>query len=124
MHFQEVALTLLAFSAAHRATLNGGVDVGYTVVPPTGPSRIMVSQDESEQGKWYVRVEHSHWAGRRTLVAPIHFPAVTDVEHFKLVLNRAWSFHRSHRRSPPGLSRFLEPPDKRPTQFNPLRRVS
>lgn len=115
MNFQQVALTVLAFSSARGGTISHKTAQSITIDPPsTISSRLIVEQDNQNTDSWYVRVVRT---GRRTLQPPIYFPAATTQEALQDSLAKAWELHRQNPPSPPPrfhLSRFLESPSSSP----------
>jgi len=91
------------------------------IIPPTqgGLSKIIVEQDNQEDGSWYVRlVKASHHSNIRNHDNPIYSPSVNTKEDLQKALSRAWEFHKNSRPAP-FLSRFVEYDN---FQF-PLRRL-
>ena len=105
MHFQQVALALLAFSSTRGASLQSSLQ-RLTVVPPLGSPRIVVEQDVRDPSAWQVRVV-------TRLEPPIYLPPVTTQEGLRDALERAWQFRH------PVLTRFLEPPSSAPLRSSP-----
>lgn len=110
MHFQQVALTLLAFSSAHEgASLQASPAQHLFTISPPGvgiSSRIVVERNPlqplmSEDG-WIVRLV------KNALQPPIYFPPVHTEEGLQDALSRAWEFHRYTTPPAPILSRFFE----------------
>ncbi len=107
MHFQQVALAVLAFSSAHGASLESGLQ-RLTVVPllGLGLSRIMVVEpDARDASAWQVRV-----VSRGRLEPPVYLPPVTTQEGLRDALDQAWQLLRPSGHNAPFLTRFLEPP--------------
>ena len=109
MHFQQVCLTALAFSAAHGGTLDHCPAHARHVVirpldgPPSG--EIVVEQDLLDSDSWQVRLSRRR---NRLLHVPVRFPPVRTQEELLDALTDAW---RAMAAPPaPFLSRFLEPP--------------
>lgn len=121
MHFQQVAVIVMAFASWRGGTVIDGLVPEHpvrflTVVPPTGANKIVVEQDNQDAESWYVRLANP----RRALQPALYFPPVDTPEALQDTLRRAWDEHR--RRSVPGLSRFLEPPS--PPARTPPRSAS
>ena len=112
MNFQQVALAVMAFSAARGGTIDQRTSQSIAVVPPLGLARIIVEQDLKDTDSWYVRVVNR--GGRRTLQPPVYFPAVTTQEGLQDALTKAWEFHRQTSPPAPFLTRFLGPPTSAP----------
>ena len=120
MNFQQVALTVLAFSSARGGTIERRTAQQIAVVPPLGLARIIVERDNQDSDSWYVRLVKQ---GRRSLQPPVYFPAVTTQEGLQDALARAWEFHRQTDPPAPFLTRFLEPPTSSPPRSaSPPRR--
>ncbi len=105
MHFQQVALALLAFTSTRGASLESSLQ-RLTVVPLLGLSRIVVEQDVRDPSAWQVRVV-------ARLEPPVYLPPVTTQEGLQDALEKAWQFRRPH------LTRFLEPPSSAPLRPSP-----
>lgn len=131
MHFQQVALTVLAFSAAHDASVqNSAARSQIFILPPASRERIVVERDPLQQAEvshqWLVRLV------RNSLDSPIYFPPVHTEAGLQAALAEAWEFHRKTTPPAPFLTRFLEPrlsPPPRiasppPPQTGSLRRKS
>lgn len=117
MHFQQVALAVLAFSSARGGTFTGEArhPVGgvMTIIPPMGHSKIVVEQDNQDNDSWYVRLVRTHTRRPMLLEGPIYFPAVSTQEGLVEALTKAWEYHRQQH----PLSRSIEPsPPKTPLQ--------
>lgn len=124
MHFQQVALAVLAFSSSRGAGLESRPH-SLVVIPSRGLSTIIVEQDlVGDPSSWQVRVAHP----RKT---PIYLPAVTTQEALQDALAKAWQM-----RDPSGpvfltrfhepasgfaMARFLSPPNSSPS-FRALSR--
>ncbi len=120
MNFQQVALTVLAFSSARGGTIERRTAQQIAVVPPLGLARIIVERDNQDSDSWYVRLVKQ---GRRSLQPPVYFPAVTTQEALQDALARAWEFHRQTDPPAPFLARFLERPTSSPPRSaSPPRR--
>lgn len=123
MHFQQVALTVMAFSSARGGTVveelatAGSSSRLLTIVPPLSHSKITVEQDNQDVDSWYVRVTHPSSRRIRHLLPPVYFPAVTTQQGLQATLARAWEHHRRR-----ALSRFVEPPT--PPASSPPRSAS
>jgi hypothetical protein len=102
MHFQQVALALLAFSSTRGASIQSSLQ-RLTVVPPLGTPRIVVEQDIRDPSAWQVRVV-------ARLEPPIYLPPVTTQQGLQDALERAWQLRRPSGHNAPFLTRFLEPP--------------
>jgi hypothetical protein len=122
MHFQQVALTLLAFSSAHEgASLQASPAQHLFTISPPGvgiSSRIVVERNPlqplmSEDG-WIVRLV------KNALQPPIYFPPVHTEEGLQDALSKAWEFHRYTTPPAPILSRFFEPTSSPPRSASPL----
>jgi hypothetical protein len=105
MHFQQVALALLAFSSTRGASVQSSLQ-RLTVVPALGTPRIVVEQDIRDPSAWQVRVV-------ARLEPPIYLPPVTTQQGLQDALERAWQFRH------PLLTRFLEPPVSAPLRSSP-----
>jgi hypothetical protein len=115
MNYHQVALAVLAFSSARGGTLDISPAEQFSVVAPSGGSKVIVERDNQQPGSWYVRlVKHSPAGIRRSLYA---FPAVTTQEGLQEALAKAWEFHRQTTPPAPFLARFLEPPTSAPTRL-------
>ncbi len=122
MHFQQVALTVMAFSSARGASIEPAPAHAHhvTLILPLGVSKVIVEEDSGVPGLWSVRL---HKNGRRTLQPPVYFPPVFTQEALLNVLEHAWDMQRKP--DPPRfpfLPRFLEPPRTPPRSASPPRR--
>lgn len=124
MHFQQVALAVLAFSSSRDAGIESSPH-SLVVIPSRGLSTITVEQDLKDTSAWQVRVAHP----RKT---PIYLPAVTTQEALQDALVKAWQM-----RDPSGpvfltrfhepvlgfvMARFLSPPNSSPSSHALSRR--
>lgn len=118
MHFQQVALTALAFSSARGGTVESGPGSVHqlTLVPFSGVSRVIVEEDNGVPGLWFVRLTKG---GRRSLQPPVYFPGVTTQEALLNALDHAWDLQRKPH---PPFPLFLEPPRTPPRGASPPRR--
>ena len=122
MQFQQVALTVLAFSSTRGGTIESAPAHVHqvSIIPPLGISRVVVEEDNGVPGLWSVRL---HKGGRRTLQSPVYFPPVTTQEALLNALEHAWDMQRKP--DPPHLqlfTRFLEPPRTPLKASSPQRR--
>ena len=114
MHFQQVALAVLAFSSSRGAGLESSPH-SLVVIPSRGFSRIVVEQDLQDPSAWQVRIN----SPRRT---PVYLPAVTTQEGLQDALTQAWQIQHPLN-APVFLTRFLEPPTSSPPRSaSPPRR--
>ena len=114
MNFQQVALAVMAFSAARGGTIDQRTSQSIAVVPPLGLAKIIVEQQTVEDQSWQVRVVKG---GHRMLQPPVYFPAVTTQEGLQDALTKAWEFHRQTSPPAPFLTRFLEAPTSAPSRL-------
>jgi hypothetical protein len=121
MHFQQVVLTVLAFSSSRGGTIESAPAHVHqvSIVPPLGLSRVVVEEDNGVPGLWSVRL---HKNGRRTLQSPVYFPPVTTQEALLNALEHAWDMQRRPDPHFPFLTRFLEPPRTPPRSASPPHR--
>ena len=100
MHFQQVCMTALAFSAAR-----GGTSLmnqqRLSIQPLRGLAEIVIEQSNQDKEEWYVSLN-----GNAKSV--VYFPAVSTQEDLLNTLINAWEFHRKHTPPAPFLSRFVE----------------
>lgn len=121
MHFQQVALTVMAFSSAKGGSIEPAPAHRHliTLIPPLGASKLIVEEDDVVPGQWNVRL---HKGGRRTLQPPVYFPSVSTQEALLNALEHAWDLQRRPDPQFPFLTRFLEPPRTPPQSASPPRR--
>jgi len=113
MEFQQVALTLMAFSAAHNdnVAVHSPTPDSFVLHPLNSPSRIYVRRALHDPAAWAVRVEKKHTLrGRSSLLPPVYFPFCRTEQELRETLDKAWEFRDSSRHPSPYLSRFVEPP--------------
>ena len=128
MHFQQVALTVMAFSSARGGTVEPATTTPahhqeVTIIPPLGLSRITVEEDNAVPGVWGVRLVQGGHSSRRSLFPPLYFPPVTTQDSLLTALHHAWDIHiQSQHRPAPFITRFLEPPRTPPKSASPPSR--
>ena len=107
MHFQQVCLTALAFSAAHGGTLDHcPAHARHVVIHPLeGSTDIVVEQDLLDFDSWQVRLSRRR---NRLLHVPVRFPPVRTQAELLDALTDAWRVMAAP--PAPFLTRFLEPP--------------
>jgi hypothetical protein len=120
MEFQQVALTLMAFSSANGGTVEPFHPNGFVLHAPSGASHIHIRRDFLESGAWNVRIEKHSLRGRRSLMPPIYFPPCRTPEELRATVNEAWLLQRKSHPSP-FLTRFLDPPNTPPKSASPSR---
>lgn len=111
MHFQQVCMTALAFSAARGGTMQscpGGVNQ-LAILPLRGGSEIVVEQDNQDADSWYVSLTGQKPALRPDSPGPLYLRPVNTQEALMEALSTAWEFHRQTLPPIPFLTRFIEP---------------
>lgn len=100
MHFQQVCMTALAFSAAR-----GGKSLmnqhKLSFQPLHSLAEIVIEQSNQDGEEWYVSLDDN-------ANSVVYFPAVSTQEDLLNILINAWEFHRKHTPPAPFLSRFVE----------------
>lgn len=116
MHIQQVALTLMSFSAARGGSVLSENPSGFVVSPPAGDSRIFINSEAGDAETWYVRLKPHEGPF-------VYFPAVTNANQLKTILARAWTLQDRQLVKPrfPVLSRFIDPPNTPPPSASPPR---
>jgi len=121
MQFQQVALTVMAFSSARGGSIEHALSPSQQVsviLPPPSLSRIVVEEDNQAPGTWGVRVVGGS-GKRRTLLPPVYLPQVDSEAGLRNALAQAWDIHiQSQHRPAPFITRFLEPPRTPPQSEN------
>ena len=96
MHFQQVCMTAMTFSAAR-----GGALVNKLSIQSLhGNTKIVVEQNNQDPEGWYVSLDGN-------MLDTHYFPAVSTQEELLNTLAKAWEYNRQRT---PHLSRFVEEP--------------
>ena len=118
MNFQQVALSVMAFSSARGGSLErNSLSSRVTMsLPHPDSSRIIVEEDYQIPGLWSVSLVKG---GRRVLHPPVYLSPVDSELDLTSALERIWDIHLQSQQKhhpAPFITRFLEPPRTPPNE--------